>query len=80
MKQRLALGQAIMEDPKILMLDEPTNAIDDQGIRVLKDIVKKEREKAKIILIASHEKEIIDKLADEIFIMKEGSIVDHKIR
>lgn len=79
-KQKLTFGQAIMEDPKILMLDEPTNAIDDQGIIVLKDIVKKEREKAKIILIASHEKEIIDKLADEIFIMKEGSIVDHKIR
>lgn len=80
MKQRLALGQAIMEYPKILVLDEPTNAIDDQGIRVLKDIVKEEKEKSTIVLIASHEKEIIDDLADEIFLMKDGEIREHIIK
>lgn len=80
MKQRLALGQAIMENPKILMLDEPTNAIDDQGVRVLKEIVREEKKKGTIVLIASHEKEIIDELADEIFLMKDGSIADHIIK
>lgn len=80
MKQRLALGQAIMENPKILMLDEPTNAIDDQGVRVLKEIVREEKKKGTIVLIASHEKEIIDELADEIFLMKDGSLADHIIK
>lgn len=79
MKQRLGIGQAIMEYPKILMLDEPTNAIDEEGIRVLKEIVKEEREKNTIVLIASHEKEIIEELADEVFVMREGSIVKEKI-
>ena len=45
MKQRLAIGQAIMEYPKILMLDEPTNAIDEEGIRVLKEIVQVKKTK-----------------------------------
>lgn len=77
MKQRLAIGQAIMEYPRILLLDEPTNAIDDQGIKILKHIVKDEKKRGTLVLIASHEKEIIDDLADEVFVMKDGRIVDH---
>lgn len=80
MKQRLAIAQAIMEHPKILMLDEPTNAIDEQGVIILKNIIKSEKEKGTIVLLASHEKEIIDALADEIFLMKEGEIVKHIIK
>ena len=79
MKQRLAIGQAIMEYPKILMLDEPTNAIDEEGIKVLKEIVTSEKNKGILILLASHEKEIIDELADEVFTMAEGKITDHII-
>ena len=79
MKQRLAIGQAIMEYPKILMLDEPTNAIDEEGIRVLKEIVTSEKNKGTLVLLASHEKEIIDELADEVYTMAEGKITDHII-
>ena len=79
MKQRLAIGQAIMEYPKILMLDEPTNAIDEEGIRVLKDIVASEKSKGTLVLLASHEKEIIDELADEVYTMNDGKITDHII-
>lgn len=78
MKQRLAIGQAIMEYPKILILDEPTNAIDNEGIDVLKDIVYNEKTKGTIILIASHEREILEDLSDEIFVMNDGKIVEHK--
>ena len=77
MKQRLAIGQAIMEYPKILMLDEPTNAIDEEGIVVLKKIIKEEKAKGTLVLLASHEKEIIEECADEVFVMKEGAIVEH---
>lgn len=79
MKQRLAIGQAIMEYPKILMLDEPTNAIDEEGIRVLKDIVASEKSKGTLVLLASHEKEIIGDLADEVYTMTDGKITDHII-
>lgn len=79
MKQRLAIGQAIMEYPKILLLDEPTNAIDEDGIKILKHIVKEEKKRNTIVLIASHEKEIIEELADEVFLMREGRIIDHLI-
>ena len=75
MKQRLAIANVIMEDPDILIFDELTNAIDEEGIVVLKKIIKKEREKGKLILLASHEKEIIEELCDDIYYMKEGKII-----
>ena len=75
MKQRLAIANVIMEDPKILIFDEPTNAIDEQGVIVLRDIIKEEKKKGKLILIASHEKPFIEELSDDIIFMKNGSIV-----
>lgn len=75
MKQRLAIANVIMEDPKILIFDEPTNAIDEQGVIVLRDIIKEEKKKGKLILIASHEKSFIEELSDDIIFMKNGSIV-----
>lgn len=75
MKQRLAIANVIMEDPKILIFDEPTNAIDEQGVIVLRDIIKEEKKKGKLILIASHEKPFIEELSDEIIFMKNGSII-----
>lgn len=74
MKQRLAIANVIMENPKILIFDEPTNAIDEQGIIVLKEIIKNEKNKGKLILIASHEKEIIEELCDEVYYMSEGKL------
>lgn len=75
MKQRLAIANVIMEDPKILIFDEPTNAIDEEGVVVLKEIIKEEKARGKLILIASHEKEIIEELCDEVFYMKNGKFV-----
>lgn len=76
MKQRLAIANVIMEVPNILIFDEPTNAIDEEGVVVLKKIIKEEKEAGKLILIASHEKEIIEELCDEVFYMKDGKIVE----
>lgn len=75
MKQRLAIANVIMEDPKILIFDEPTNAIDEQGVTVLRDIIKEEKKKGKLVLIASHERPFIEELSDEIIFMKNGSII-----
>ena len=74
MKQRLAIANVIMENPNILIFDEPTNAIDEQGVIVLKEIIKNEKNNGKLILIASHEKEIIEELCDEVYYMSEGKL------
>ena len=74
MKQRLVFAQAIFEDQKILMLDEPTNAMDDSGVQMVRDILL-ERKKDSIILIASHNREDIDLLADEKYRVSNGQFV-----
>ena len=74
MKQRLVFAQAIFEDQKILMLDEPTNAMDDSGIQMVRDILL-ERKKDSIILIASHNREDIDLLADEKYRVSNGQFI-----
>ena len=74
MKQRLVFAQAIFEDQKILMLDEPTNAMDDSGVQMVRDILL-ERKKNSIILIASHNHEDIDLLADIKYRVSNGQFV-----
>lgn len=72
MKQRIVIAQAIMESPDILMLDEPTNALDEEGIALMRNIVKEEKERGAMILIASHNKEDIEILTDKVFLMNDG--------
>lgn len=74
MKQRLVIAQAIMEEPKILILDEPTNALDSGGVDLVREIVMQEKEAGTLVMIASHNKEDIRLLADEIYYMSEGKI------
>lgn len=74
MKQRLVFAQAIFEDQKILMLDEPTNAMDDSGVQMVRDNLL-ERKKDSIILIASHNHEDIDLLADEKYRVSNGQFI-----
>lgn len=74
MKQRIAIAQAIMEKPDILMLDEPTNSLDEQGIQMLRCLINEERNRGAMILLASHSREDLELLADEIFSMSEGRL------
>jgi ABC-2 type transport system ATP-binding protein len=79
MKQRLGLAQAIMEEPELIILDEPTNALDSDGVEEFKEILLGLKAQNKCILIASHDKEELDYLSDEIFMMENGKIVDHYV-
>lgn len=74
MKQRLAIAQAIMEEPQLLVLDEPTNALDEQGVQMFRDIIIEEKKKGTLVLLASHNKEDIELLADVKIQMIDGRI------
>ena len=76
MKQRLAVAQAVMERPDVLMLDEPTNGLDESGIKLIRDIILRERERGAIILLASHNKEDISELADTLFKVDNGCVTE----
>ncbi len=73
MKQRLGIAAAILGNPEIIVLDEPTNALDVDGVQLLKEIIQSllGREK-RVVIIASHEREIVRELCDTVFVMKEG--------
>lgn len=75
MKQRLGLAQAIMEDPDILLLDEPMNGLDDQGVEEMRKLLLAQKKAGKLVVIASHNKEDINLLCDEIFRFDHGKIV-----
>lgn len=74
MKQRLGIANAIMENPKVLIFDEPTIALDKDGVACLIQIIKEEKEKGKTILISSHEREMIEDLCDEVYFMENGKL------
>ena len=76
MKQRIVIAQAIMEQPDILMLDEATNALDENGIDKIRHIILEEKERGALILIASHNKEDITLLADQVFYINNGSLIN----
>ena len=74
MKQRLAIAQAIMEQPDVLMLDEPTNGLDDDGVRKIRDLILEEKARGTIVLLASHNQEDIRILSDHLFRIEQGRL------
>jgi ABC-2 type transport system ATP-binding protein len=74
MKQRLAIAQAIMEHPAVIMLDEPTNALDQDSIETVRELILEEKGRGALVLLASHNMNDIKLLADEAFHMENGRI------
>ncbi len=74
MKQRLAIAQAIMEDPDILILDEPMNGLDKSGVEEIRSLLLQLKKQDKTILIASHNANDIDILCDTVYEMDAGEI------
>ena len=72
MRQRLAIAQAIMENPDILILDEPMNGLDKNGVKEMRSLFLQMKEEGKLIILASHNREDIDILCDEVYEMEEG--------
>lgn len=72
MKQRLGIAQAIMEDPELLILDEPMNGLDNSGVADMRSLFKSLRDKGKTIILASHNPLDIDELCDTVHEMDAG--------
>ena len=75
MRQRLGIAQAMMENPDILILDEPTNGLDEDGVEWFRQFILEQKEKGKLILLASHSREDIEMLSDEVYFMEKGVLV-----
>ena len=72
------IAQAIMEQPDFLFLDEPTNAIDRDGVKMVYDIVRSEAQRGAVVMLATHLEQYVSALANRWFIMEKGVIVDEK--
>jgi len=75
MRQRLGIAQAIMENQKILILDEPMNGLDRNGVEEIRNILMKKKKEGKLILLASHNREDIEILCDKVFVMDAGELI-----
>ena len=75
MKQKLGIANAIMNEPEIIILDEPINALDEESVVVIRDSLFELRDKGKLIVIACHDREELDFLSDEIYIMSHGKVI-----
>ena len=74
MRQRLAIAQATMEDQAILILDEPMNGLDREGVAEMRKFFLEQKERGKLILLASHNKDDIELLCDEVYEMDHGML------
>jgi len=72
MKQRLAIASALLNDPEILILDEPTNGLDPQGIHQIREIIKKVASQGTTILLASHLLDEVEKVCSHVVILRKG--------
>lgn len=73
-KQKLGIAQVLMEDDKILIFDEPFSGLDDKTVKVIRELILKEKEKGKLILLSSHIKEDIDILCDIVYKIDSGKV------
>lgn len=75
MKQRLGIAAAIMENPQILLLDEPLNALDTEGIALFEKILEEEKRKEKLVVLSCHDDQKLKEYADVIVTMENGRVI-----
>lgn len=78
MKQRLGIAAAILEHPDLILLDEPTNALDVDGVEMVQNVIQQEKERGALILLSCHDPQVLNSLADEIYHIQEGRLISHR--
>ena len=73
-KERLGIAQAILKKPKLILLDEPTNGIDSDGIQMLEELLWRLKEEGSTIVVTSHDRDFLDAVTSQCYEMKEGSL------
>lgn len=79
MKQRLGIAAAIMEKPDIVILDEPTNALDSNGVDMVKKLILEEKKRGALVVISCHDMTILEYLSDEIWKLENGRLVERVV-
>lgn len=74
MKQRLGIAAAIMERPDLILVDEPTNALDDKGIEQICALLRRERDRGALLVLSCHDASILEEMSDEIFHIYDGKV------
>lgn len=77
MKQKLGIAAAIMENPDIVLLDEPTNALDEASIELFNQVLVELKQQGKIVIWSSHDSEELRKYSDELFVINLGNLQEH---
>ena len=72
----LLAAAALMEKPDIILLDEPTNALDVDGVELIKKLTRRERDRGALVVVSCHDEAIITELSDEIIYLSEGKVVE----
>lgn len=79
MKQRLGIASAIMEAPELIILDEPTNALDSSGVEIVKKIIASEKKRGALIIVTCHDHAILQEMCDIIYKIEHGKIIDEQV-
>lgn len=74
MKQKLGIAAAIMEEPDLLVLDEPFNGLDSESIVNLEQIIKEQKSNGKLVVLSCHDKELLEEVSDQIFFIENGRL------
>ena len=74
MKQRLGIAGALLEHPQLLLIDEPTNALDTDGVEMVQSLLQEERRKGALVVLACHDFSILQSLSDVLYSVKEGRV------
>ena len=74
MKQRLGIAAAIMERPDLILLDEPTNSLDEKGTEQICELIRAECRRGALIVLASHDSKVIERVADEVYVVNNGCV------
>lgn len=75
MKQKLGIAAAVLEKPELLILDEPANALDEEGVERLKKIVQEEKERGALIILSCHDAYLLEEMSDVICLLQDGKLL-----